>query len=235
VTDNVTGLMWQQGDSGELTCESALVYCDTLGLAHHTDWRMPTSHELFSILNHDRLNPALDTTCFTKTTAEYWWSSDRRVEDTTRIWVVNAGGGIGPHPRNETISAGGSKRFHVRAVRDVTTPAMVTVHFQDNGDSTVTDLSTGLMWQKVQTCGCHDMGTGACVLRVCGDRGYADWRLPTIKELQSLNDEHLASPSVDRSFFPGFSSGKSWSSTSQSMLPPGRGISIFITGSQRTM
>jgi hypothetical protein len=75
VTDNVTGLMWQQSDGGEITFEAALLYCDTLTLGGHADWRLPTSHELFGIINHDRLNPALDTTCFTKSLAEYWWSN----------------------------------------------------------------------------------------------------------------------------------------------------------------
>ena len=32
ITDNVTGLMWQQGDSGELTIENGIIYCDNLVL-----------------------------------------------------------------------------------------------------------------------------------------------------------------------------------------------------------
>jgi len=215
VTDNTTGLIWQQSDSGELTFEMALLYCDTLTLANQTDWRLPSSHELFGIPNHDRLNPALDTSYFTKSAAEYWWSSDRRVGDTTRIWVVNAGGGIGPHPKSETISAGGSKRFHARAVREASSATRVTVRFQDNGDSAVTDRSTGLMWQKFQspTTMTWEQALVSCEGFSIG--GHDDWRLPNIKEIQSLNDETLSIPSVDRSFFPGFVSGKCWSSTTQ--------------------
>ena len=39
------------------------------------------------------------------------------------IWAVNAGGGIGPHPKMETLSAGGARRFHVRCVRGASAPS----------------------------------------------------------------------------------------------------------------
>jgi hypothetical protein len=43
--------------------------------------------------------------------------------------------------------------------------------------------------------------------------GKSDWRLPNIKELQSLNDEKLFKPSFNKSFFTNISSGNYWSST----------------------
>lgn len=122
VVDTITGLMWQRTDGGEMTYENAKIYCDTLTLGGYTNWRLPDCHELFSILNHNRTNPAIDTLYFTKTLAEYWWSSQRQANDTTKVWVTNAGGGVGNHLKTETISAGGTKRFHARAVRDVTAP-----------------------------------------------------------------------------------------------------------------
>ena len=68
VTDTVTGLMWQQADGGEMTYENALVYCDTLTLGGYTDWKLPSDQEAYSILNHQRTNPAIDITIFTPTT-----------------------------------------------------------------------------------------------------------------------------------------------------------------------
>jgi formylglycine-generating enzyme required for sulfatase activity len=215
VTDNVTGLMWQQSDSGELTVEAAQVYCDTLTLGGYTDWRMPTSHELYGIINEDRLNPALDTLIFKKTVAEYWWSSDRRPDDSTRVWVVNAGGGIGPHPKSETISAGGTRHIHVRAVREMATPLTVTTHFLDNGDGTVTDRTTGLMWQKIQPTATMTWEQALSYCETFTLAGYSDWKLPNIKEIQSINDESKINPSVDKSVFSSFVAGKFWSSTSQ--------------------
>ena len=45
--------------------------------------------------------------------------------------------------------------------------------------------------------------------------GRTDWRVPNIKELQSLNDEKLVKPSFNKNYFPNVLSGNFWSSTSQ--------------------
>jgi len=57
--------------------------------------------------------------------------------------------------------------------------------YKDNGDGTITDLNTALMWQS-------DPGEKMTFTQAvagaakCGVGGYKDWRLPTIKELYSL-------------------------------------------------
>ncbi|MEI7802797.1 MAG: DUF1566 domain-containing protein, partial [Bacteroidota bacterium] len=142
VTDTVTGLIWQQTDGGEMTIENAHQYCDTLTLGGYNDWRLPTAHESFSILNQQFANPALDNSVFITTDAEYWWTGTFQINDSSKVWVTNAGGGIGNHPKSETISAGGNKKFHVRAVRDINIPSLIPNHFTDNGDGTVTDNLT---------------------------------------------------------------------------------------------
>jgi hypothetical protein len=119
ITDLVTGLMWQQGDGGEMTWENALNYPKTMTLGGYHDWRLPSTHELLSIVDYSRLNPAHNPRYFIRTGAEYWWSGTPMAGDSFLIWVLNAGGGLGPHPRNETVSAGGTKRIHVRCVREV--------------------------------------------------------------------------------------------------------------------
>jgi arylsulfatase A-like enzyme len=61
--------------------------------------------------------------------------------------------------------------------------------YQDNGDGTVTDLNTGLMWQQTPDLVNKSSWTNAVTNAVNQTTaGYADWRLPTLKELYSLID-----------------------------------------------
>ena len=218
VTDTVTGLQWQQTDGGEMTVENAALYCDSLTLGGYTDWRLPTPHEAFSILNHQANNPALDTKVFTKTAAEYWWTNAKQVNDATKIWVTNAGGGIGNHPKAETVSAGGTKKIHARAVRDVKAPLTVPNHFTDNGDGTITDNLTNRQWQKITPQNAMTWEESLMYAEGLTLAGASDWRLPNIKELQSMSDESQMSPSVQTSYFTTIGVKKYWSSTSNRNL-----------------
>ena len=215
VSDNVTGLMWQQADGGEMTWEAAAAYAAGLALGGHQDWRLPTAHEAYSIMKHGAINPALDTAAFSASAAEYWWTRDVLASDATRVWVTNAGGGIGPHPKSETISAGGTKRFHVRCVRGAAAPVAVGPihHMTDNGDGTVTDSDTGLMWQKGETTATLTWEGALQYAEGLSLAGRSDWRLPNIKQLQSINDETMTGPSLDTAYFPGAGSVPYWSST----------------------
>lgn len=79
--------------------------------------------------------------------------------------------------------------------------------FRDNGDGTVTDEATGLTWAKVDSghlkAGDTEDGTlnWEQALRWCEDleyAGHSDWRLPNVKELQSLVD-YTRSPDTTES------------------------------------
>jgi hypothetical protein len=59
--------------------------------------------------------------------------------------------------------------------------------YKDNGDGTVSDLNTGLMWvkQRGSKVTFDEAKSGASS---CRAGGFKDWRMPTIKELYSLID-----------------------------------------------
>jgi hypothetical protein len=216
ITDNVTGLMWQQVDGGEMTIENAITYCDNLVLGGFSDWRLPTPIESFSIINHQNSNPAINTNYFTSTAAEYWWTSVFELNSTTKVWCTNAGGGIGNKPKTETISAGGLKKIHARAVRNISTPPTLTNHFTDNGDGTITDNLTQLVWQKTPSTETFIWDRALVYAEGLTIGTSSDWRLPNIKELQSINNELVINPSVFAPYFSSLGVHNYWSSTTVS-------------------
>ena len=93
--------------------------------------------------------------------------------------------------------------------------AGATLSYTDNGDGTITDNNTGLMWEKKSDDGSiHDRDTtytwdDAFAVHVAGLNagggfgGYTDWRLPDAKELQSIVDYERVNPSIDPAFNTG--------------------------------
>jgi Protein of unknown function (DUF1566) len=65
VTDNYTGLVWQQGFSPAIMhWEDAPAYCAGLTLNGHTGFRVPTLNELASTVNEAKVGGAIDTDAF---------------------------------------------------------------------------------------------------------------------------------------------------------------------------
>lgn len=60
--------------------------------------------------------------------------------------------------------------------------------FKDNGDGTITDLNTGLIWQKTPDFKRHNFYNAFKYVDELEIGGYTDWRLPTIKELYSISN-----------------------------------------------
>lgn len=108
----------------------------------------------------------------------------------------------------------------------------------ENSDGTVTDTVTGLMWKQCAegvssiTKACDtgvpatftwqgalqkavDMNSGSAG----GNQGYTDWRLPNIKELNSLLEMACYSPAINTTFFPATPSSEFWSSSPYTLDP----------------
>lgn len=200
VQDLNTGLIWQQADGPLSSYGQAKRYCDTLQCGGHHDWRLPDAHEAFSIQDQGRSNPSLDPGSFATSDAEYWWSSTPGLEAPGRVWVTNAGGGIGAHDTTESVSSGGTRRMKPRCVRSEESAADLH-RFLTLSDSIVLDQNTGLEWTR-HCVGKANWESALAVVENLKLGGHDDWRLPDVKELRSINDESRVSPSLDTAYFP---------------------------------
>ena len=100
--------------------------------------------------------------------------------------------------------------------------------FTDNGDGTVTDNLTGLIWLKNANCfgtqnwqtslnSANTLASGSCGLFDGSLAG--DWRLPNIIELESLIDAQRSSPSLPADHpFASVQSNIYWSSSSYTIF-----------------
>jgi len=104
--------------------------------------------------------------------------------------------------------------------------------FSDNGNGTVTDMRTGLVWDRCawgQTgAACAGPATArtwagalsvATQANAASHKGHDDWRLPNRTELESLLLLDAASPVIDPTAFPSAPAAKFWSSTSYASTP----------------
>ncbi len=89
VTDNKTGLVWQQGESEYMNWSSALSYCEGLSLGGNSDWRLPSIREIESLTDDARCWPAIDTTFFPGAHASVYWSSTTYASRPYYAWLVN--------------------------------------------------------------------------------------------------------------------------------------------------
>ena len=83
----------------------------------------------------------------------------------------------------------------------------------DNGDGTVTDTQTGLMWQKATAPGTYTWQQALAYAEGLTLGGHSDWRLPNRNELQALVDYSRSAPSIDPVLASDTVTSDYWSST----------------------
>ena len=108
-------------------------------------------------------------------------------------------------------------------------PSWTGARFTDNGDGTVRDNLTGLLWLKKANC--HSLrnwetalilasilANGSCGLSDGSSEG--DWRLPNVNELHSLIDLSQSNPALPEGHpFTNVALGRNWSSTTSASNP----------------
>jgi hypothetical protein len=223
VTDNVTGLMWQKSFA-VMTYDQAVRKASSFELAGHSDWRLPSLKEVYSLALFSGVDASsrnmngipsgarpfihdvfdfrygangrrpIDTQMLSSTVYE-----GRTMGRQRTVFGFNlADGRIKGYPMNDPRSRSG-KQFTVRFVRG--NPDYGNNHFADNEDGSVSDLATGLMWSRADSAKGLDWEDALKWVAEKNEQNYLghnDWRLPNAKELQSLVD-YTRSPQETRS------------------------------------
>jgi hypothetical protein len=211
VTDLRTGLVWEQSEYNEsVSWVDAHYRCNTLTFGGYSDWRLPSRIELESIVDYGRFSPSINP-LFSVVGDQYyqgdwyWCGSPlARVPDHA-FFVDFYRGGTGSGPKDMYL--------YVKCVRGETLASSSIV---DNMNWTLTDVTTGLTWQKEE--GAATNWEGA--LSYCETLELAehtDWRLPNIRELQSIVDESVYWPALDPLFYS--NSHRLYSSTTMVSQP----------------
>lgn len=222
VTDLVTGLMWQKDMDEKITYDEAASKAKKLTLGGHNDWRVPTIKELYSLIiftgevkKHALFidtryfnQPFGDTSKGEREIDAQTWSSTEYVGKTMNnaatVFGVNfIDGRIKGYPKYDPRMQG-AKKMYFRMVRGNTEYGKN--NFVDNGNGTITDFATGLMWQKADDGKTRDWKSALTYAENLSLAGYDDWRLPNTKELQSIVDYTRSpktsdSPAIDLKFY----------------------------------
>lgn len=224
ITDNVTELLWQNMGNAIGTWDDANAYCSSLNLGgYSTGWRLPNGFELMSIVNYGTYSPAIDATYFPNTGFTYlYWSSEIVSMPTfspappapipPMSWSLNFMSGTLSPIMTDNVMNG-----YIRCVHGAQAVPILT----DNGNNTVTDQTTKLMWQKQDdgTLKTWDDAISYCEGLSLG--GYTDWRMPNIKELSFMMGRATqvpAEPIVDGSHLFFWSSTTDASQTGNALL-----------------
>jgi len=218
VTDNVTGLMWEQ-DFRTVRFDDAAADAAAATTGGYDDWRVPTIKELYSLIlftgnqgtgppdsataPSDAV-PFLDTDVFNFEYSPVGRYIDAQCISATRYTSTTMGG-------NETFfgvnfadgrikgypTAGNPQNpeFTARYVRGG--EGYGVNDFDDNGDGTVTDNATGLMWVTADSGDGLDWQDALAYAEDLSLAGHDDWRLPNAKELHTIVDYSRAPDVTD--------------------------------------
>ncbi len=223
VTDSITGLTWRSTPLSLMGHTEAEAFCASQKFANLDGWRLPTRIELLSLVDYGAAGARIDHLAFPKVAEVRLWTSTEHLVGNppgTNFWTVDLGcsslacGPTGDGPGN-THGAFYDTPLASLCVRG---PALKVGMLGSPHDGTITDESTGLTWQSALSPAQSTTWLGA--LQYCRDTMnnnafgmYTDWRLPSIKELQTLADDEGATPPAILQGIVAAEQGYVWSST----------------------
>lgn len=204
-TDKLTGLMWERLASPvdeDLTFEAAAKRCGELELAGYCDWRLPTRIELVTLVDFTRKQPATDQQAFAdfpSPSASKGWSFFTSSSREDREWRVEFLSGTStPVQRSAALQGARARCVRVQVAQDVAEPRYL-VKGQAPQDI-VTDQGTRLVWQRRPSQQSYTLSEAQAYCKNL-DLVGGGWRLPSMKEIQTIVDETRQSPAIDQDVF----------------------------------
>jgi hypothetical protein len=209
VFDRLSGMMWPR-DAGlaqfPLTWDEAqewITEINAKGWDGYSDWRLPTRSELFTLVSHARTNPALPSGhLFENIFPGYYWTATRCSRYPRQAWYVHFGGGrIFRGMKHGSYLVWPVRDGRLKGEEDSEKrPSADQIRFQYR-EGAVLDRLTGLLWHVPAL-----NGNGTTTWQAALDQvkklnrrrtfGYVDWRLPNVRELDSLIDPDSHSPAI---------------------------------------
>jgi hypothetical protein len=203
VVDKGTGLMWERTVSADnLAWDRAEARCACLATGGYRDWRLPTRIELVSLVDFTRADPAIDGDAFPSTPSDYFWTSSSVFGNADSAWYLYFFDG-------NTHAAAKDTPYRARCVRTNASAIGTSPSFAIPGDGSVVDMKSKLVWQRDAEAGAHTWAEAKtyCETLTVAAGGF---RLPSMKELQTLIDESAADPAIDAAAFPGAPGESFW-------------------------
>ena len=115
VKDSRHGLMWEDTPhvrETKVTQPRAKEYCSELKLGGFDNWRLPTIHELLTIVDYHRVSPALPKAFSYVEDESFYWTKTRVADEDDAFWGVN-------FKRGSSSKASQYYDRYVRCVRDL--------------------------------------------------------------------------------------------------------------------
>jgi len=94
VTDNSTGLQWEDDIIVNKTWIQAINYCESLTLGSYTNWRLPNFNELYHLADKSKDSLVINSV-FQNVVPNEYWSSTTVVGYKNKVWNVSFYNGEG--------------------------------------------------------------------------------------------------------------------------------------------
>ncbi len=200
-TDNRGVIAYSASESSIMPQTDNMTRVDDNGTPINSDWTLVASSTHYS----DTVDFELSTGTGYKTV--YVWFADDEKQTTDLVFDSIF------YDFKWTVSDTGQTASYTDTVGEDSDYSINPPNFTNNGDGTVTDHNTNLMWQRVDS---EDDYSWTEAAEYCSNLTLANksnWRVPTRRELISIVNYGASNPAIDTNYFPYANSSIYWTTT----------------------